>query len=192
MKEKICPKHGPYDASLPGCPYCNGGGRPPAPGGLGDDDMPTDIGMGGFNSMDEEATDIPSRRMHNRVSDLNEEEPTELGRSPRDEDITEIEFTDNSAQAILWVKEGDRRGRIYKVKDGCVVGRKEGDIVLDDPKVSNPHAKIVLENEAFVVWDFGSKNGTFVNGERIRSATALKENDAIKIGDSVFILKVLN
>jgi len=57
--------------------------------------------------------------------------------------------------------------------------------------VSNPHAKITLEDETYVLWDFGSKNGTTVNDERIRAATELKENDVIKIGDTVMVLKVL-
>ena len=72
------------------------------------------------------------------------------------------------------------------------MGRKSGDLILDDPKVSNPHAKFKFENDAFEIWDFGSKNGTFVNGERIRSATKLKENDEVKIGDITFVLKVLD
>lgn len=190
MKEKLCAKHGPYDASLAACPYCDGDGRPPAPMGLNEDDMPTDLGFG--SSGDDGPTDISRKRGRRSMSDLEEDEKTELGRLHRDDDMTEIEFAEIGVQAILWVKEGDKKGRIYKIKDGAVLGRKEGDIVLDDPKVSNPHAKFVLESEGFVVWDFGSKNGTLVNGERIRAATALKENDLIKIGDTLFILKVLN
>ena len=192
MNTKFCPQHGEYDASLAACPYCQNTSRPPAPPSLDEDDMPTDIGR--RSSAENEApTEIPSRRRqggHNY--DPEEEEPTQIGKARRDDDVTEIEFVDNGMLAILWVKEGDRRGRIYKVKDGSVLGRKDGDIIFDDPKVSNPHAKFVLENEAFVVWDFGSKNGTFVNGERIRAATPLKENDTLKIGDTVFVLKVLN
>jgi hypothetical protein len=38
-------------------------------------------------------------------------------------------------------------------------------------------------------WGFGSANGAFATGERIRS---LGENDGMKIGDSVFKLKALH
>jgi hypothetical protein len=189
MKEKLCTKHGPYDASLPACPYCSGGGRPPAPPSLDEDDMPTDLGVGG--SFGETPTDISPRRSKGGVVSLDDDEKTELGRSHLDDDVTEVEFVDTGVQAILWAKEGDRRGRIYKIKDGAVLGRKDGDLVLDDAKVSNPHAKFVVENDDFVIWDFGSKNGTFVNGERIRAATIIKENDTVKIGDSLFVLKIL-
>ena len=64
---------------------------------------------------------------------------------------------------------------------------------MDDPKVSNPHARFRLndEDDGFVLWDFGSKNGTYVNDEKIAAATALKENDVVKIGDTEMVLKVL-
>ena len=191
MKMKFCPKHGEYDASLAACPYCEGSGRPPAPPSLEEDDLPTDLGAGAASFGEEAPTEIPSRRRQGRTLDPEEDEKTEIGKARRDDDVTEIEFADKSMQAMLWVKEGNSRGRVYKVKDGSVLGRKDGDIVLDDPKVSNPHAKFVLENDTFVVWDFGSKNGTFVNGERIRAATTLKENDTLKIGDTTFVLKIL-
>jgi len=71
------------------------------------------------------------------------------------------------------------------------VGRKAADLVLDDPKVSSTHAKIVVENGQYILIDFHSKNGTCVNGERIRAETTLKENDIIKIGDVQFVLKIL-
>jgi len=195
MAEKVCPKHGPYDGSYAACPYCQaeaGGGRPAAPMPL-DDDMATDLGagpVGGYGFDDDAPTEIGPGRGGPGFLDLDDEEATSLGRMNR-MDETELEFVDTGAQGLLWVREGARRGRVLKIKDGTVVGRSEGDMILDDPKVSNPHAKFTLEDEAFVVWDFGSRNGTFVNGEKIRAATALKENDTVKIGDTLFVLKTL-
>jgi pSer/pThr/pTyr-binding forkhead associated (FHA) protein len=72
-----------------------------------------------------------------------------------------------------------------------VIGRKEGDLILDDPKVSGSHAKFTMEKDDFVIWDFGSSNGTYVNGKKIREATILEENDVIKIGDTIFVIKLL-
>jgi hypothetical protein len=197
MPELLCPQHGPYDASYGSCPYCGGSTRrPQAPAPL-EDDLPTDLGYApaargmaaGYD--DEGPTEIgPGRRSSGRILDPDDEESTQLGRGYRD-DVTEIEAVVTGAQAIFWVKEGQRRGQIFKIKGDSIIGRSEGQIVLDDPKVSNPHAKIAIENDEYVLWDFGSKNGTFVNGERIRAATVLKENDTIKIGDRVFVLKIL-
>ncbi len=201
MAELVCPLHGPYDASLGQCPICSGGlQRPVAPHPLDEEDMPTDIGarplpnQGRWGGDDEGPTEIgPSRRNNARFLDLDSEEVTELGRVHVQDDVTELEFEkDTGPQAILWVKEGNRRGRVYKVTNETIIGRRDATLILDDPKVSSIHAKFTFEDDQFVLWDFGSKNGTFVNGERIRAATALKENDVIKIGDTVFVLKVLD
>ncbi|MFC2028627.1 FHA domain-containing protein [Chloroflexota bacterium] len=186
MNTKLCEIHGPYDATLPGCPYCSGAALPAAPS-LDEDDMETDLGFTGGDGV----TVVSSRRSRGAVAELDDDEETVIGKHHRDGDMTEIMFEETGSQAILWVKEGDGKGRIYKIKDGSKIGRKDGDVVLDDPKVSEPHAKFVLENEEFVIWDFGSKNGTFVNDERIRAATTLKENDTIKIGDTLFVVKLM-
>jgi pSer/pThr/pTyr-binding forkhead associated (FHA) protein len=162
---------------------------------VGDDELPTDVGAGraapagGYS--DDEETDIGQRRQRRGILDLDDEDPTMLGRAAKD-DVTELEFVDTGPLAIMWVRQGARRGRIYKVKERAVVGRDDGDIVLDDPKVSNPHAKFTIEEGQFMLWDFGSKNGTHVNGERIKAATPIKENDEIKIGDTTFVFKVLD
>jgi hypothetical protein len=211
----VCPKHGPYDGAT--CPYCSGGvKRPPAPMPLNEDDQPTDIGLRhpskpaspdfldedemptnvgyspsrGAEYIDDEApTSISPGRRQRRF--LDDDEETSLGRGG--DDVTEL--YENNVPAgligILWVKEGQRRGKIYKIENNIFVGRKQGDIQLSDPKVSTPHAKFMIEEGAFTVWDCGSTNGTFVNGEKIRSATTLAENDVIKIGEMVFVLKVL-
>jgi hypothetical protein len=218
VAEKFCPKHGPYDASYATCPYCSGDyKRPPAPKPLSEDDLPTDLnqarqGSGGgvpedelptgFDAggaapqqgayNDEAPTDLgPKRRGGRRFLDIDDEEETHIGRFAGDGDVTELDQVATGLLGILWVKDGNRRGHIYKIKDNTVVSRKEGDLLLDDPKVSNPHAKFTVEEGQFTVWDFGSRNGTFVNGEKIRAATLLKENDAIKMGDTTFILKLL-
>ncbi|MBN1666790.1 MAG: FHA domain-containing protein [Anaerolineales bacterium] len=203
MNELLCPIHGPYDASHGTCPYCaNPGGRPPAPPPLGDDfdDLPTDIGAAypaaspgrGYGD-DELPTELGGNAPGPGLS-FDDIDPTEVGRVARDHfDETELDFVDDSLLGILWVKESRmlRRGQIFKIKDGTVVGRSRGDLVVDDPKASNPHAKFRVQGEAFIIGDMMSKNGTQVNGNKIDAATLLAENDEIKIGETVFVLKVL-
>ena len=195
--ELICPIHGPYNAALGTCPYCHGSNRPAQPTPLDqDDNLPTDIGFrppapAGSRGDEEAPTELPrGGKAGRKFLDFDEDEETSLGKRGR-EDVTEVEFKESTALAILWVKEGQRRGKIYHVKEETVIGRKDGDLIIDDAKVSNPHAKIIFEANQFVVWDFGSRNGTFVNGERIRAATPLKENDVLKFGETVFVFKVL-
>ncbi len=48
--------------------------------------------------------------------------------------------------------------------------------------VSRHHAVILVEEGFVAVRDFGSKNGTFVNGEQVRTERELKNGDRLKIG----------
>jgi len=191
-----CPNHGPYDEAVCPFPPPHGyEGKQGSPPSL-DDDAPTDFGdhrgRHGYNDSGEEPTEIPGSGRRGRILD-DDEEPTDLGRGGGygDIDVTELESPNVETLAVLWVKEGRRRGRTYPIKHGTVVGRKEGNLLLDDPKVSSMHAKFNMEGDNFVVWDFGSVNGTFVNGRRIREATVLEENDMVKIGETVFVVKLL-
>ena len=91
----------------------------------------------------------------------------------------------------LIVGRGDRRGRIFNLAKQTTIGRKGASIVLNDPKVSRLHAKIGIVNEQVVIVDVLSENGTFVNGERLQGERVLQENDEIRIGDTLMVLKVL-
>src|SRR3989304_6112978 len=110
-EELVCPIHGPYDASFGSCPYDHPetGRRPTAPVPLDEDDLPTDLGGRPARppgSDEDEPTDIGVGRRGRGF--LDEDEVTEV-RKPRD-DVTEIEEVETGAIAILWVKEGRRRG----------------------------------------------------------------------------------
>lgn len=52
-----------------------------------------------------------------------------------------------------------------------VIGRKAGEginFAIDAPYISPRHCMITFRNNRFLIRDLGSKNGTFVNGERIQ------------------------
>ncbi|MGA8037646.1 MAG: FHA domain-containing protein [Candidatus Acidiferrales bacterium] len=62
------------------------------------------------------------------------------------------------------------------------IGRSpENSIVIDNPAVSNHHARVFYEEGRLMLQDFGSLNGTFVNGQRVKMAQ-LKSTDSIAIG----------
>lgn len=68
---------------------------------------------------------------------------------------------------------------------GLVVGRgAECDLALSwDTGASRIHAELMCRGGAWVVLDDGmSKNGTFVNGERIHGRRRLRDGDVIKFG----------
>lgn len=61
------------------------------------------------------------------------------------------------------------RGTSLKIGQG-----PQNDVVLDDDTVSTSHARLELVQGAWQLTDLGSRNGTFVNGERLAAnGTAL-------------------
>lgn len=62
------------------------------------------------------------------------------------------------------------------------LGRSEKNgIVLPEPASSRVHAEIVSEGSGWLLRDFGSSNGTFVNARRVKERP-LEEGDRIRIG----------
>ena len=70
---------------------------------------------------------------------------------------------------------------IELVKDLTLVGRREDcDLNLDHKSVSKMHCVLVKSDGLLLVRDLGSTNGTRVNGQRVRRA-ALLPNDQLGI-----------
>lgn len=73
-----------------------------------------------------------------------------------------------------------------------IVGRSSDlDMVLVEDMVSRKHAKIATDEHSVSIQDLGSTNGTFVNGEKIRTVR-LKEGDRILVGTSIIKLIAAN
>ncbi|HTS69092.1 MAG TPA: SpoIIE family protein phosphatase [Terriglobia bacterium] len=65
------------------------------------------------------------------------------------------------------------------------LGRQgDNDLVLLDTRISRRHARIVKDNEAYLLEDAGSRHGTFLNGERVAGPCRLKSGDQISLGVS--------
>jgi FHA domain-containing protein/regulatory LuxR family protein len=72
------------------------------------------------------------------------------------------------------------------------VGRvPENDVALDwDPEVSRTHAQLELVGAGWTVADDGlSRNGTFVNGERVHGRRRLVDGDLIRIGQVKLVFR---
>lgn len=104
-----------------------------------------------------------------------------------------------SVLAWLIVKDPpERRGVIVPVQANQIIGRG-GDLQWDDPRLSRQHARLTLEppedapedGPVFHLWPFGPTNPVYINGREIRGATPLHENDEIRLGDTLFVFKVL-
>jgi serine phosphatase RsbU (regulator of sigma subunit) len=74
--------------------------------------------------------------------------------------------------------------RVALVKERVTIGRsRESDVFLPDQWLSRHHAEIRRQGEAYFLQDLGSKNGTLLNGTRIRQQSRLKPGDVITLGE---------
>jgi VWFA-related protein len=81
-----------------------------------------------------------------------------------------------------------RPDRRHDLKATMNIGRaRDNQIIVEDPTVSRHHAWIKSEGERFLVFDIGSANGTFVNGEQIEEPRALENGDVVRFGDAEFV-----
>jgi hypothetical protein len=55
-------------------------------------------------------------------------------------------------------------------------------VVLNDTFVSSEHARLVWNGKGWVLEDLGSTNGTQVNGQRVKRASAVRPGDVIELG----------
>jgi len=103
----------------------------------------------------------------------------------------------------LLVKRGLPAGEILITSEDFVIGRKEDSDVhyrVDKPFVTPRHCQITHKRGRFMVRDLNSKNGTYVNGERIQpdrdvivpigSEIAITQNVVFELWDPNTVVKV--
>jgi hypothetical protein len=77
-------------------------------------------------------------------------------------------------------------GQRLEPRDGLTVGRQGCDVTLPHPQVSRHHATFHVRDDRVVVEDNGSRNGTFVNDERLDAPRGLVAGDLVKVGETVW------
>lgn len=100
-------------------------------------------------------------------------------------DVSErpIEPKRPSGEAYLVALGGEEIGATYAIGTHLIVGRSsECDLQVTDDSLSRQHARIYPRNTGlFVIEDLQSRNGTWVNGERV-GTHELRDGDRIQIG----------
>lgn len=194
----FCERHGPYDPPHTTCPYCALEAQQRLAYG------PPEATVHTAATAVEPADDSDFAR-YVAVPRLAADETEALAqdaaeRLPDAEDAT---AADGEALTVplawLIVKAPPaHRGAVLPVQPNQVIGR-EGDIRWDDPSLSRQHARFTLEPPAdqpdsaplFHIWPFGPTHPVYVNGQPVRGATPLQENDEIRLGETLFVFKVL-
>lgn len=87
---------------------------------------------------------------------------------------------------VLTMKAGPAPGlRIELQKRSLVLGRDPVcDIVVDDAEVSRRHARLIAQSGGYAIEDLGSTNGTFVDGDRIRTVVTLRPGASLRLGET--------
>jgi hypothetical protein len=85
---------------------------------------------------------------------------------------------------IYWLR---HKGTLFPVPPGdCLLGRSpECLIVLASERVSREHAVVRRIHTGLEIEDLGSRNGTWVNGTRIRRPTVLEPRDEVQLGEDL-------
>ncbi len=79
-------------------------------------------------------------------------------------------WLDRDKVVSLVVIDGPLKGKVFPViKPRVLLGRCEGDIVLEDSEISRKHCALEVHGTTAVLADLGSTNGTFVDDERIET-----------------------
>src|SRR5437016_5441366 len=85
----------------------------------------------------------------------------------------------------------DQTREISIVKDEFLVGRgSDCDLRLHDAAISRHHCLLRLRGDEATISDLGSSNGTYLNGQRVRSQAAVHNGDRLQLGDHVFLLQL--
>ncbi len=106
--------------------------------------------------------------------------------------ITALRGTGN---ARLIITTGPQEGEVIPLAlDEVTVGRATTnytwEIGLQDPSVSRPHAKLVRDDQRWVLHDLGSSNGTLINNETLGEyPRVLADGDVIAFGATLVLFR---
>lgn len=87
------------------------------------------------------------------------------------------------------MRSGPTPGKVYPLEgDVITIGRDPANTIhINDAEVSRRHARLEKRDNAYVIQDLGSTNGTFVNGVRLSGMQVLNPGDQISLGENIHL-----
>ena len=119
----------------------------------------------------------------------------EIGFTPtRPGELARLREAEREGCCFLVYRDGEGAQRLHRLATDStiVVGRRAGsDLLLDwDERVSRTHAEIERIGAEWTIADDGlSRNGTFVNGERVQGRRRLTDRDIVRIGSTSLLFR---
>lgn len=88
---------------------------------------------------------------------------------------------------LMILEPKDRRGTAFALSGVVSIGREDDNSIriLDDAYVSGHHARVTPSDGGVVVDDLGSRNGTYLNGNKLTDRRPLRIGDRLQIGYTV-------
>ena len=131
---------------------------------------------------------------HMLASSNNEEDDDSLTQTeqPKEkEEINPIVMADSNIWGWLMPEDGAVKSGYPLNKDRFIIGRDvKCDILINHESISRQHAEIMKTQRGYRLTDMNSKNGVYVNNQRINQHF-LQDSDRIMMGDKYFDIKIL-
>src|SRR5256885_177827 len=106
--------------------------------------------------------------------------------------VVDFELMENQGRWLLKVVSGPNSGAEFYMAAGTsyLLGCDQScDIVFNDLSVSRQHARLSIDEDGHIqIEDLGSRNGTFVDGEKITDRRAVQSNALISLGTTTIML----
>jgi sigma-B regulation protein RsbU (phosphoserine phosphatase) len=94
---------------------------------------------------------------------------------------TMLRFNVTAADGALWEHQ--------VAEDEVVIGRSsKAGLTVPDRSLSRAHARIFRTDDGWRLEDLGSRNGTFLNGQRLEGSVPIKVGDTLTLGSSLISL----
>jgi S1-C subfamily serine protease len=95
------------------------------------------------------------------------------------------------AAPSLLIANGIQTGRrIAIARLPLLIGRTQGDLTLPDGTLSREHASLSYENEQYIVRDFNTQSGTFINDKRVQGVAVLRPGDQLRVGQTILVFNI--